>query len=83
MLSEDDLDDYPIGSNSNQNYADRNEDYDDKTKWLMGNIETANEYQLLVSYRWRKEVIFDWGLKIQEIQGNIDRYFSFQIRFDY
>ena len=83
VLSEDDLDDYPIGSNSNQNYADRNEDYDDKTKWLMGNIETANEYQLLVSYRWRKEVIFDWGLKIQEIQGNIDRYFSFQIRFDY
>lgn len=82
-LAEEDPDYYPIGSDSNQNYNDRNLDDDHNTRWLMGEIETANEYQALVTYRWRKEIIFDLGLKIQELQGNVDRYLSFQIRFDY
>ncbi|MDO9547782.1 MAG: capsule assembly Wzi family protein [Candidatus Marinimicrobia bacterium] len=82
-LSKDNPDYYPIGSNSNQKYNDRNENYDHNTKWLMGDIETANEYQVLVSYRWRKETVFDWGLIIRDIDGHRDSFLSFQTRFNY
>jgi len=83
FLDENDLDYYPAGGNSNQNYNERDETLDEKTTWLMGDITATSEYSLWLTYRWRKEIVFDWGLKIQEIQGNVDRYFSFQIRFDY
>ena len=82
-LAVDDLNYYPIGSNSNQNYTDRDEDYNHETTWLMGEIKTANELELQISYHWRKEIFFDWKFKSLEMQGKVDRYFTFQIRFDY
>ena len=82
-LDESDPDYYPIGSNVNQNYNDRNQALDHKTTWLMGDIETINEFGLQLSYRWRKEFIFDWRMKIVEMNGDFDRYFTFQVRFDY
>jgi len=82
-LAADDPNYYPVGSNSNQNYTVRNEDYDHETTWLMGKIETINELELQISYHWRKEIFFDWKFKAQEMQDEVDRYFTFQIRFDY
>lgn len=82
-LPEDHPDYFPIGSSSSQNYNNRNEALDHNTTWLMGDIETTNEYQLLVSYHLRKELFLDWGYKIRAVDGTANRYFSFQIRFDY
>lgn len=82
-LPENHPDYFPLGSNSNQNYNNRDETLDHKTTWLMGDIKTINECQLWVSYRLRKEFVLDWGFKILEMEGEFDRYFFFQIRFDY
>jgi hypothetical protein len=74
---------YPVGGDANQDYSQRNPDYDDKTKWLMGDIKTTNEYGIFLTYRWRKEIFFDCGGQLREIDGRVDKFLSFQIRFDY
>jgi len=75
---------YPVGGDANQDYSQRNPKFDNQTKWLMGKIETTQELGFVLSYRWRKEIFFDWGARVvRERDGQADGFLSFQIRVDY
>ncbi len=74
---------YPVGGDANQDYSQRNPKFDNQTKWLMGKIETTQELGFVLSYRWRKEIFFDWGARVREQDGQVDGFLSFQIRVDY
>jgi hypothetical protein len=52
-LSPDHPDYYPVGSDPNQNYYDRNTDFDFSTKNLMGKIEQT----LVLSVQWQWQII--------------------------
>lgn len=74
---------YPIGDDANQNYEQRNKDYDQKTGWIMGDIQTTTDYKICLNYFWRKEIIFDWSIIWRRTEGTHDFLTTFQIRFDY
>lgn len=74
---------YPIGADVNESYLDRNPAFDEKTKWLMGNIQTTR----LISLAWTYQLsnVLDskiqYGYQLRRHSG--DNYFSLQIGMDY
>jgi len=74
---------YPIGDDANQNYNLRNEDNDQNTDWLMGDIHTTTDYKIGLNYTWRKEIIFDLSAIWRQTDNAGDFLTTFQIRFDY
>ena len=78
-----DPDYYPIGSDPNQNYDDRNRDFDHATKFLMGKIITTEDYRFHWFYQWRNEISFIFEYNCRKIDDDTNHYFSFQLRIDY
>lgn len=72
-----------VGGDSNLDYNERDTDDDHQTTWLMGEIATIEDYGLSLTYRWRKEIIFDWGINLRKSAGTTDNFLSFQVRLDY
>lgn len=74
---------YPIGSNPNQNYNERNRDFDHATKFLMGKIITTEDYSFHWLYQWRNEISFIFEYNYRKINNDSYNYLSFQLRVDY
>ncbi|MCH7732254.1 MAG: hypothetical protein IIB44_07025 [Candidatus Marinimicrobia bacterium] len=76
-------DDYPIGSNPNDNYNDRNQEDDDVTYFLMGDITTTNTIKINVDYRL-SNTIWAWcAVETIESKSEDHTIIHIGVRFDY
>lgn len=75
--------DYPVGGNSNQNYEERSTYLDDKTTWLMGDIQIENSIKLEWLHRWRNQIHFLSTCELRMLNGQPDIYYSLQLNLRY
>ncbi|MBS1271086.1 MAG: hypothetical protein MAGBODY4_00215 [Candidatus Marinimicrobia bacterium] len=74
---------YPIGSDPNQNYDERNEAFDASTEWLMGDIRKSQTFGISWNYQMSNVLTIDLGYRFATTESGTDHFTSFQIRFDY
>ncbi len=74
---------YPIGSDPNENYQNRNPVLDNNTKPLIGNIITYQDFSIRWNYQWSDLLSFELGYTLSDINHTAENYTSVQVRFDY
>ncbi|MCF7804193.1 MAG: hypothetical protein K9N46_07890 [Candidatus Marinimicrobia bacterium] len=82
-LSPNDPSYYPYGGDPNQNYHERNTQFDYSTSWLMGEITTTRELGIRGEFQLTNIIRLLSGYTYQTVNERSDNYFYFQLRFDY
>lgn len=76
-------DDYPIGSDPNDNDSNRNQAYDNSTDFLMGSITITRTFKMIVDYRFSNTLWVWSGFEAVQSNGKDNTIFQFGVRFDY
>jgi len=82
-LDPSDPDYYPIGSDVNESYLDRNPAFDQNTRWLMGDIITTKDISLNWRYQLSNVLFLDAGYTYRTQQADHHNFFRLQIMMDY
>ncbi|MEA1987204.1 MAG: capsule assembly Wzi family protein [Candidatus Marinimicrobia bacterium] len=72
---------YDIGNDVNQNYENRNPEFDYATDGLMGDIIDVHSFSVNWFYHLSNDLFFTTNYKISKIEDEIDNYFSVELRF--
>ncbi len=83
IKSIDDTTSYDIGNDVNQNYENRNPDYDFATDALMGEIINIHSLSMNWYYQFSNDLFFTTNYKIRKIQDEIDHFVSIELRFKF
>jgi len=83
IKSIDDTTSYDIGNNANQNYDNRNPEYDMSTDWLMGEVIDIHSFSVNWYYQLSNDLYLNANYKIRKIQEEIDNFISLELRFKF
>ena len=76
-------DEYHFGNNPNENYLLANPEYDDKTRWIIGDIKTAHTIGFLWEYQFSNIIELELGVSHKWDSNEYENSYSIQINIDY